>query len=131
MIDKMEGTPAMRQLIHLVLVLFVAVALASSASASELSEALKKGAVSATTTEEVSVRDAEPKQGFLFIDTGKKLFEINANTRVKIIGQMELKTLIGPAIYVRLTVKHPQTGQEITGWAWYGDSKKSQFKLLP
>ena len=122
----------MRQLTPKILALLAIVVLATSSEAISLSDALKNGnAVKAITTEEVAVRDAPPKQGFLVVDTGKKLLELQANTVVTIAEQMELKTLIGPFIYVKITLKNPQTGQNITGWAWYGDTKKSQFKLLP
>jgi hypothetical protein len=120
----------MRKLAYSLLALFAAVIVTSSAKANPLTEALKGGSARAMTTDEVAVRDAAPKQGTLLIDTGKKLVELPANTAVTITQQMELRTLLGPAIYVKLTAKHPQTGQDITGWAWYGDSKKSQFRLL-
>jgi hypothetical protein len=121
-----------QKLVHRLVALFLATMICSSAEATSLTEDLKKhGTLSAVTLEEVAVRDAPPKQGFLVVDTGNKIAELTANTNVTITEERELKTLIGPFIYVKLKVKHPQTGKEITGWAWYGDGKKSQFKLIP
>ncbi len=122
----------MRPLTPRFLALLAIVVLATSSEAISLSDALKNGnVVKAMTTEKVAVRDAPPEQKFLVVDTGKKLLELEANTVVTIEKQMELKTVLGQFIYVKITVKDPQTGQNMTGWAWYGDSKKSQFRLLP
>lgn len=126
--NKPGSNQSLRQIVGTVLCISL---IACTTQAQSLTESLKKGPVAAQTTEDVAVRDAAPSQGTFIIDSGKKLFELHAGTPVSITDQRELKTLFGPMTYVQITVKHPTTNVPVSGWAWYGDSKKPQFRLLP
>lgn len=100
------------------------------AHAAPLDEALKQGPVEATTVEGVTIRDSEPEKKNLVIETGKELFEVSAKTPVKITAKKDIDTLFGRVTYVQVAVKDPRTGAPTTGWAYFSDPNKTQFKVL-